>query len=330
MHSKILKSFYSNFINHYLLFRMKYLGQAEIIEYGLSIAKSSDVPITPLDSQHLATTILQFMNKQITLDQASDMFKSVVGTSRPIEAISDIIEESHDPNPLMLYVFDKKMPRHWSAHEDTRLLAGVYIYGANDWKAIANFVGANRGRAQCLQRWTRTLKPSITKDMWTPEEDAKLCQIIAQTDKLSWTKVAHIMGNRSDVQCRYHFSQLIKNNAVEFKNVPIYGTNQFKQIPVLVNQKNAASVTAAAPAPLQAPLPSPPQAPVLAPVPNPVEQIAPVQPVSYAFIPSIVPCQPIYGGISYIPSSPQALVQRPIEQTCAPIHIDSFLSCFAH
>ena len=318
---------------------MKYLGQNEIIEYGLNIARSSDVPITQQDSQKLATTILQFMNNQVTLDHASEIFKEIVGTSRPIEAISDIIEESQDPNPLFTYVFDKKTPRHWSAHEDTRLLAGVYIYGVNDWKSISNFVGANRGRAQCLQRWTRTLKPSITKDVWTPEEDAKLCQIIAQSDKLSWTKVAHIMGNRSDVQCRYHFSQLVKNNLVEFKSVPVYGSNQFhqyKQVPVLLNGPQGKPVEPQLTQQQQQ------QEPVTPPQPTQMQQTSPpqatqqeqpvVQPVAYTMIPPYAAFQqaPIFFGYPYIPASPPSIAQRTVEQSAAPLHIDHFLSCFAH
>ena len=312
---------------------MKYLGQNEIIEYGLNIARSSDVQITQQDSQKLAATILQFMNGQVTLDQASEIFKEIVGTSRPIEAISDIIEESQDPNPLFTYVFDKKTPRHWSAHEDTRLLAGVYIYGVNDWKSISNFVGANRGRAQCLQRWTRTLKPSITKDVWTPEEDAKLCQIIAQSDKLSWTKVAHIMGNRSDVQCRYHFSQLVKNNLVEFKSVPVYGSNQFhqyKQVPVLLNGPQGKPVEPQLTAQPTETMAQQQQQQQQTQAPQQEQPV--VQPIAYTLIPQYPTYQtgPILFGYPYVPASPPNVTQRTVEQAAAPLHIDHFLSCFAH
>ena len=224
---------------------MKVLGKSEIVEYGLSIARPNSTSITQENMDVLSNTLHQFVNKMTTIERASEVFKSIAGTTRPVEVVCEIIKESMDPKPLFAYVFDKKTPRHWSAHEDTRLLAGVYLFGSSDWGSISNFVGANRSKAQCLQRWTRTLSPNITKNVWTPEEESRLCSFVAQASKVSWTKIAHQMGNRSDVQCRYHFSQLVKNKQIEYKQVPIYDSyrgSAYKQVPVLASSEQQAQL----------------------------------------------------------------------------------------
>ena len=42
-------------------------------------------------------------------------------------------------------------------------------------------------------------------------EDVKLIQLVRQYGDKSWTKISNAMGNRSDVQCRYHYIQLTKD-----------------------------------------------------------------------------------------------------------------------
>ena len=99
----------------------------------------------------------------------------------------------------------------WSVYEDNRLLAAIYRYGIDNWALISKFVGNNRTRAQCAQRWTRCLNPRICKDTWDQREDALLFQLVGRYGDHSWTKVAEMMGNRSDVQCRYRYSQISKD-----------------------------------------------------------------------------------------------------------------------
>jgi hypothetical protein len=42
-------------------------------------------------------------------------------------------------------------------------------------------------------------------------EDLKLVQLVQAYGDKAWTKVSGSMGNRSDVQCRYHYHQLAKD-----------------------------------------------------------------------------------------------------------------------
>jgi hypothetical protein len=99
----------------------------------------------------------------------------------------------------------------WSTYEDSRLLAGIYRYGVNNWAPISRFVGNSRTRAQCAQRWGRGLNPRICKSSWDPSEDLRLVQLVQTYGDKAWTKVSGSMGNRSDVQCRYHYHQLAKD-----------------------------------------------------------------------------------------------------------------------
>lgn len=93
-----------------------------------------------------------------------------------------------------------------------RLLAAVARYGIENWKNISDFVGNGRTRSQCSQRWLRCLNPKISKKSWTNDEDKQLKELVDTHGNKSWTKIASIMGNRSDVQCRYHYNHLIEGS----------------------------------------------------------------------------------------------------------------------
>jgi hypothetical protein len=77
-----------------------------------------------------------------------------------------------------------------------------------DWTAVAEFVGGGRNRAQCAQRWNRGLNPRIDRDSWKAEDEARLISILRDYRTVGWPAVARQMGDRSDVQCRYHFLQM--------------------------------------------------------------------------------------------------------------------------
>lgn len=106
---------------------------------------------------------------------------------------------------------NRRKTRSWSPQEDTRLLAGIYKYGVDNWTTISTFIGNGRTRAQCCQRWTRGLNPRVSKNLWSYEEDLKLVHLVYLYGDKSWTKIASMMGNRSDVQCRYHYRQVMRD-----------------------------------------------------------------------------------------------------------------------
>ena len=105
----------------------------------------------------------------------------------------------------------KKMKK-WTAEEDQRLRKAVEKYGTNDWQKVAEEVGGKRKRAQCAQRWMRGLNPAISHEGWTPEEDEQLFRLVEEYGNKNWMKIASLMNNRCDVQCRYRFKKLRRCN----------------------------------------------------------------------------------------------------------------------
>lgn len=95
---------------------------------------------------------------------------------------------------------EKSNPRRWSKHEDESLRLAVERSGERNWKAIADQV-PGRNHTQCLQRWTKVLKPGLIKGHWTPEEDAKLRELVAEGKK-NWGQVASLIPGRTSKQCR--------------------------------------------------------------------------------------------------------------------------------
>ena len=103
----------------------------------------------------------------------------------------------------------------WTHEEDIRLANAVNKYGTDNWTVIASQVGNGRTRAQCSQRWLRGLNPTISKVSWTQDEDQILIDTVRKLGAKSWAKIAAVLGNRCDVQCRYRYKQLVKNNLVQ-------------------------------------------------------------------------------------------------------------------
>ena len=183
----------------------------------LEIASADIDRIKPLfksdDSKdRLIQIISNYLMRKISFDEALGVFNEETGHCDTIYKMREIVEV--DPTPIPSDDDPEsasKKSRSWSAAEDIRLLAGIYRFGLDNWSSISVFVGNNRTRAQCAQRWSRGLNPRISKETWSPEDEAKLLNYVRQFGEKSWTKIAALIGNRSDVQCRYHYHQITKN-----------------------------------------------------------------------------------------------------------------------
>jgi hypothetical protein len=178
--------------------------------------------------QNLDVTTTSFLRSDIAghLDGALDYseFRALVlercGTASFIDRIHDILTVPAQPLPdhrAALAGFDysgaRNKTRSWNTQEDNRLLAAVRKYGlgaGSTWSTIADFVGNGRTRSQCSQRWIRVLDPRICNQQWNREEDQSLLSLVAQHGEKAWMKIATLLGNRSDVQCRYRYFQLQK------------------------------------------------------------------------------------------------------------------------
>ncbi|RHY86843.1 hypothetical protein DYB35_004596 [Aphanomyces astaci] len=115
---------------------------------------------------------------------------------KPSPIVTTNLDHAPDATPGSARGGDKSNPRRWSKAEDESLRVAVERSGERNWKAIADQV-VGRNHTQCLQRWTKVLKPGLIKGHWTPEEDAKLRALVAEGRK-NWGQVAGQIPGRTN------------------------------------------------------------------------------------------------------------------------------------
>ncbi|KAL7713093.1 Transcription factor MYB23 [Entamoeba marina] len=89
----------------------------------------------------------------------------------------------------------KKYSHSWTQQEDLFLEKAVEIYGARNWRLIAEMV-PNRTRKQCRERYCNHLDPSINKTIWTSEEDAILAELHQQVGN-KWSYIKKYLPGRT-------------------------------------------------------------------------------------------------------------------------------------
>ena len=196
-----------------------HLGEDVMVQLGMNCVETISPDAAEHSKESLEQIFLDFLQKKITYDEACSSMIELIGKADPISKIKAIVDLPLTPLPDVNSEFQdsdmngnrncRKKTRTWTVLEDNRLLAGVYHYGTDNWKAVSNFLGSGRNRAQCSQRWARCLNPGISKKNWSEEENKQLESLVEEYGNKAWTKISAVMGNRSDVQCRYHYKQLI-------------------------------------------------------------------------------------------------------------------------
>jgi hypothetical protein len=190
-------------------------GRDALFEYGVSMVQSDRGALT-LDSQKSLIRILRdFVFEVASKSECSQKLKELIGSNGYIEDLECLMKMDDTPLPAQSDGTvgpeqDRRTVRSWSNEEDRRLVGGIYRFGPENWKRVAEFVGNGRTRAQCAQRWIRGLNPKISKRRWTPEEDHRLLQLYADQQDGSWAKIAYILGDRTDVQVRYRYRKLMR------------------------------------------------------------------------------------------------------------------------
>lgn len=147
------------------------------------------------------------------IDECKVRLSPLLNSMRPLDRVDAILHCSRQPLPSnpgeACFDFEgKRRPNTWSETEDNRLLCAIHRFGMRSWPVIASFVGNNRTRSQCAQRWRRGLDPRLSKNEWTAADDMHLIGLVENYGQEGWTYISQHMGNRSDVQCRYRYLQL--------------------------------------------------------------------------------------------------------------------------
>ena len=195
------------------------VGRDMLVEVGMSFVENIVPSIDTSDYDKLMQCLNDYLTESKTFDECAQVFNDTIGRDDPLLKVREIINIPPDPIPYSEEdqaadenPHNRKKTRTWGGYEDQRLIAGVYKYGLDNWPMVATFVGSGRTRAQCAQRWARGLNPRICKKHWSHAEDEQLKQLVQTYGEKSWTKIAAAFGNRSDVQCRYHYRQLVKGD----------------------------------------------------------------------------------------------------------------------
>lgn len=190
-----------------------------LIDLGVSYVEGF-VTLNENEINKVRDIFRKYLNGTMTEELCRKILIETVGRDDYLSRINDILNMDDEPIPFEEMDDDdssslRKKTRTWTVSEDQRLLAGVVRYGLENWNTIASYIGNGRSRSQCSQRWARGLNPKISKKSWTFEEDAFLLKQIGIYGEKSWTKIASILKNRTDVQCRYRYKQLsIENSAL--------------------------------------------------------------------------------------------------------------------
>lgn len=227
-----------------------FIGLDILRDLGVSYVEGFVTNLTKEDTAKIRRAFEDYLHERISYDACRHILLETVGRDDSLARVQDILNLPEEPIPYhedreadeTSLTFRKKT-RTWTPAEDQRLLGGVARFGVDNWQTVAKWLGSGRNRAQCSQRWTRGLDPRISKKSWTPEEDAQLEELVRLHGDKSWTKIASILGNRSDVQCRYHWKQLMsgfidsdekrERKACQWKDAPSQqATGVLKYMPV--------------------------------------------------------------------------------------------------
>jgi hypothetical protein len=187
-------------------------GMLPLIDITMSTVQR-DAGLPEVTHVVLREQVQAYLEQRMTFAEAADAFQQCVGTSAPLDRLREIINMNDSPLPSGTAHTSRPKRgniRRWTLWEDQRLLAGIYRFGLDSWHVVADFVGNDRSRAQCCQRWCRGLNPAISKDGWTPDKDEQLLTLVALHGNKNWTQIACELGDRCDVQCRYRYNQLSK------------------------------------------------------------------------------------------------------------------------
>jgi hypothetical protein len=189
---------------------MTILGDDPLVELGVADVRRYFPSMSADEIPFVRVTLRHYLSSEITRFAAAAAHP---GLPHALDQIDQILRTPANPIPSIPgnqggHARNRAKLRRWSSYEDQRLFFAIHHFGPNDWTQVASFVGSNRTKSQCYQRWTRSLDPTISKLKWTPESEHHLLVLVARYGDSSWSKVSAELGDRCDIQCRYKYQQL--------------------------------------------------------------------------------------------------------------------------
>ena len=193
-----------------------------LLEVAVSYIPENTVELNQEEMNEVKQIFQSFIDGQIDYNEAQTQILKYLPNSQPLDKLKTILDVDDHPIPLSpeqeeVNSNSRKKTRTWTTAEDNRLLKAIHKLGLENWNEVSLFVGNGRTRSQCSQRWIRVLDPRISKSNWTKQEENKLIELVLQYGEKSWAKVSSMMGNRSDVQCRYRYQQIPKSQIMQFQ-----------------------------------------------------------------------------------------------------------------
>jgi hypothetical protein len=191
-------------------------GVRAIYDVGLSYFGQAWYDLPADQAETVSAALTHWLEGKLAFGCAASIINAIMGDATAMQKLTAIVDMPIDPIPSKFLGPDnprsgRNKTRPWIVYEDQRLLAAIYRFGLDSWISIASFVGNGRTRSQCFQRWNRGLDPRICKGNWMIQEETRLMNLVKENGEKSWTKIAQLMGNRSDVQCRYRYYQMRKD-----------------------------------------------------------------------------------------------------------------------
>jgi hypothetical protein len=111
----------------------------------------------------------------------------------------------------------------WTTEEDEQLRDAVQKHGTDSWTRISLEI-PNRTGKQCRERWIGQLSPTVSKELWSADEDALLIQQQAISGN-RWTEIAARMPGRNSLHIKNRWNWLVRHQtSIEEKTLQDYQT----------------------------------------------------------------------------------------------------------
>ena len=85
----------------------------------------------------------------------------------------------------------KVLNPRWTAELDEKLAAAVKEYGDAQWSKVAELVEGRSGK-QCRERWKNHVCSEVKQGDWSPEEDARLVEVVGEVRLEHVTYVTYV------------------------------------------------------------------------------------------------------------------------------------------